>query len=116
MERFPTPELLAKASRSKLQKWMHAHKLWFAQKNQERLEILLAPALKASAATVRAKSLLAVSLSKMPCRQEPTHLPLGPSLLHGPPEKGQNPRLRLALSRPALAQNPLENVADTPPL
>lgn len=47
---------------------------------------------------------------------EPPVLPVGGDLLRYAPQTRQEPRLRVAMPRPALAENPLENVADRHPL
>ena len=66
MLQFPTPLRLQNAGKRQWQKFLHAHKLWRPQTVERRMEIFArADALRASAAVVSAKSLLALSLAKV---------------------------------------------------
>jgi transposase len=63
---FPTPEILLKRWRSRWEKFLHKHKLWRPQTAEKRLEIFArADQFRGSSAVTAAKSLLAVSLSRM---------------------------------------------------
>jgi transposase len=63
---FPTPEILLKRKRSRWEKFLHKHKLWRPQTVEKRLEIFArADQFRGSPAVTAAKSLLAVSLSRM---------------------------------------------------
>jgi hypothetical protein len=63
---FPTPADLAKAGKRKWQNFLHLHKLWRPETAPQRLELWAqGQQLNASAATVTAKSLLALSLVKV---------------------------------------------------
>ena len=66
LERFPTPELLAKAGKRKWQNFLHSRRLWGSDQGPRRMEVFdHATQLSGSAPTARAKSLLALSLVKM---------------------------------------------------
>jgi transposase len=66
LERFPSPELLAQAGKRKWQNFLHSRRLWGSDQGPRRMEIFAhATELSGSAPTVRAKSLLALSLVKM---------------------------------------------------
>ncbi len=63
---FPTPEALVKAGRRRWEKFLHTHRLWRPETVEKRLKLFAeAEQFKASAPIVRAKSQLAVSLSKL---------------------------------------------------
>jgi transposase len=63
---FPTPAALVTAGRRKWEKFLHVHKLWRPETTEKRLAIFAqAQALSSTAATVAAKSLLAVSLARV---------------------------------------------------
>jgi transposase len=63
---FPTPEALVKAGQRRWQKFLHTHKLWRPETAQKRLDIFgQADQFKASAAIVKAKSQLALSLCRL---------------------------------------------------
>ena len=63
---FPTPQALVKAGKRRWEKFLHTHKLWRPETAQKRLELFAkADQFKASDPIVRAKSQLAVSLSKL---------------------------------------------------
>jgi len=65
VEAFPTPDALVKAGRRRWEKFLHAHKLWRPQTCEMRLaQFAKAADFPASAAVVKAKSRLAVSLVK----------------------------------------------------
>jgi len=66
VQRFPSPELLAKAGKRQWQKFLHARRLWGSDKGPRRMEIFAhATELSGSAPTAKAKSLLALSLVQM---------------------------------------------------
>ena len=66
LERFPSPELLAQAGKRKWQNFLHSRRLWGSDQGPRRMEIFAhATELSGSAPTVKAKSLLALSLVKM---------------------------------------------------
>ncbi|HVW49809.1 MAG TPA: IS110 family transposase [Trinickia sp.] len=66
VQRFPTPAQLQQAGRRQWEKFLHAHKLWRPQTAERRLAVFArATALSGSAATVAAKSLLAVTLARL---------------------------------------------------
>jgi transposase len=66
LQRFPTPELLAKAGKRQWQKFLHARRLWGSDRGPRRMEIFAhATELSGSAPTASAKSLLALSLVQM---------------------------------------------------
>jgi len=66
VERFPTPQQLAKAGRRTWEKYLHIHKLWRAQTASRRMEIFArADQFCGGAAVTAAKSRLAVSLVKL---------------------------------------------------
>jgi len=63
---FPTPEALTKAGRRRWEKFLHSHRLWRAETVEKRFAAFeRAEELKASAGISKAKSQLAVSLSKL---------------------------------------------------
>lgn len=63
---FPTPADLAKAGKRQWQNFLHRHKLWRPQTAPQRLELWAqGQQLNASAATITAKTLLALSLVKV---------------------------------------------------
>ncbi|HWH71618.1 MAG TPA: IS110 family transposase [Candidatus Sulfotelmatobacter sp.] len=63
---FPTPQELVKAGKRRWEKFLHQHKLWRPETAQKRLQTFAqADQFKASDPIVRAKSQLAVSLSKL---------------------------------------------------
>jgi len=65
VERFPTPQALLKAGKRRWEKFLHTHKLYRSQTYGHRLETFAqAGAFCGGEAVTRAKSLLAVSLSK----------------------------------------------------
>ncbi|MBV8968412.1 MAG: transposase, partial [Verrucomicrobia bacterium] len=66
LQRFSTPQLLASAGQRRWQNFLHSHRLWSADQGPRRLEIFArASQFTGSAATVKAKSLLATSLVRM---------------------------------------------------
>jgi len=66
LERFPTPEALAKAGPRKWENFLHCHRLYRPQTHAARMESLSqASQFRSSAAVTRAKSLLVLSLVKM---------------------------------------------------
>jgi len=66
VERFPTPQVLAKAGPRKWEAFLHCHKLYRPQTHQRRLECFTkALEFSSSPAVARAKSLLALSLVKL---------------------------------------------------
>jgi len=66
VEAFPTPEALVKAGPRQWKKFLHVHQLWREATAEKRLEIFAqATALQGGAATVAAKSFLAVALAKV---------------------------------------------------
>ena len=66
LQRFPTPESLAQAGKRKWQNFLHSRRLWGSEEGPRRMEIF-AHALEfaGTAPTVKAKSLLALSLVQM---------------------------------------------------
>jgi hypothetical protein len=66
LERFPTPDSLAKAGKRKWQNFLHSRRLWGSDQGARRMEIFArAEQFAGSPATIKAKSLLALSLVKM---------------------------------------------------
>lgn len=66
VERFPTPQTLARAGRRQWEEFLHAHKLWREATAESRRAIFQhAEQLQGSPPTVAAKSLLAVSVVKL---------------------------------------------------
>jgi hypothetical protein len=66
LERFPTPEALAKAGKRRWQNFLHSRHLWVSDQGARRMEIFArAQEFAGTPATIKAKSLLAVSLVKM---------------------------------------------------
>lgn len=66
LERFSTPETLVQAGRKKWEKFLRAHQFWRADTCEQRLDIFAhALDLQGNAATVAAKSFLAVALAKV---------------------------------------------------
>jgi transposase len=66
LQRFATPELLAQAGKRQWQKFLHTRRLWGTDQGPRRMEIFArASALRGSAPTASAKSLLALSLVQM---------------------------------------------------
>jgi transposase len=66
VQRFPTPESLAKAGKRKWQNFLHSRRLWGSQHGPRRMEIFAhATEFTGTPPTVKAKSLLALSLVKM---------------------------------------------------
>jgi transposase len=66
LQRFPTPHLLADAGKRRWENFLHSRRLWNADQGPRRLEIFArASEFAGTAATVKAKSLLAVSLVDM---------------------------------------------------
>ena len=65
VQRFPTPQALAKAGKRRWQKFFHTHKLYHPATAEKRLEIFAqATAFCGNEAVTKAKSMLAVSLGK----------------------------------------------------
>ena len=65
VQRFPTPQALAKASKRRWQNFFHTHKLYHPATAEKRLEIFArATAFCGNEAVTKAKSMLAVSLAK----------------------------------------------------
>lgn len=63
---FPTPAALQTAGRRRWEKFLHTHKLWRSATLEPRLAVFArATALSGSAATVAAKTLLAVTLARL---------------------------------------------------
>ena len=63
---FPTPAALVKAKKGRWKRFLHTHKLWRPETSERRLEIFArADQFQGTPAIVAAKSLLALSLSKM---------------------------------------------------
>jgi hypothetical protein len=66
LQRFPTPELLVQASKRQWQKFLHSRRLWGSDQGPRRMEIFArATEFAGTAPTVKAKSLLALSLVQM---------------------------------------------------
>jgi Transposase len=66
VERFPTPAVLAQAGKRKWQNFLHSRRLWGSDKGPRRMEIFArATEFAGTLATVKAKSLLALSLVQM---------------------------------------------------
>jgi hypothetical protein len=66
LERFPTPHELAKAGKRKWQNFLHSRRLWGSNEGTRRMEIFArAIEFAGSLPTVKAKSLLALSLVQM---------------------------------------------------
>lgn len=66
LERFPTPELLAQAGKRQWEKFLHTRRLWGSDQGLRRLELFAhATEFAATPPTVKAKSLLALSLVQM---------------------------------------------------
>src|SRR6266403_5441911 len=66
LQRFPTPELLAQAGKGQWQKFLHSRRLWGSDQGPRRMEIFAhATEFAGTAPTVKAKSLLALSLVQM---------------------------------------------------
>jgi len=66
IERFPTPDSLAKAGKRRWQNFLHSRRLWGSDQGPRRMEIFArAEEFAGTPATRRAKSLLALSLVKM---------------------------------------------------
>jgi hypothetical protein len=66
LQRFPSPELLAQAGKRKWQNFLHSRRLWGSDEGPHRMEVFAhASELSRSAPTVKAKSLLALSLVQM---------------------------------------------------
>jgi hypothetical protein len=66
LQRFQTPELLAQAGKRKWQKFLHSRRLWGSDEGPRRMEIFAhATEFAGTAPTVKAKSLLALSLVQM---------------------------------------------------
>ena len=66
LERFPTPQALAQAGKRKWQNFLHSRRLWGSDQGPRRMEIFArATEFAGSAPTVKAKSLLALSLVQM---------------------------------------------------
>jgi len=65
---FPTPQVLVTAGKRRWEKFLHTHKLWRPETAEKRLKLFAqADQFKASEPIIRAKSQLAVSLSKLLC-------------------------------------------------
>jgi transposase len=65
-ERFPTPQALAQAGERKWQNFLHSRRLWGREEGPRRMEIFArATEFAGTAPTVKAKSLLALSLVQM---------------------------------------------------
>jgi transposase len=63
---FPTPQALSQAGQRRWEKFLHSHRLWRSQTVETRLAAFAqAEQFKASAAIIRAKSQLALSLCKL---------------------------------------------------
>src|SRR3984893_4195105 len=66
LQRFPTPESLAQAGKRQWQKFLHSRRLWGSDQGPRRMEIFArATEFAGTAPTVKAKSLLALSLVQM---------------------------------------------------
>jgi len=66
LQRFPTPESLAQAGKRQWQKFLHSRRLWGSDQGPRRMEIFAhASEFAGTAPTVKAKSLLALSLVEM---------------------------------------------------
>ena len=66
LERFPTAQALAQAGQRKWQNFLHSRRLWGSDQGPRRMEILArATEFAGTAPTVKAKSLLALSLVQM---------------------------------------------------
>jgi len=66
LQRFPTPDALAQAGKRKWQNFLHSRRLWAGQEGTRRMEIFArATEFAGSPPTVKAKSLLALSLVQM---------------------------------------------------
>jgi hypothetical protein len=66
LQRFPTAQVLAQAGKRKWQNFLHSRRLWGRDQGPRRMEVLArATEFAGTAATVKAKSLLALSLVEM---------------------------------------------------
>jgi hypothetical protein len=66
LQRFPTAEALAQAGKRQWQKFLHSRRLWGSDQGPRRMEIFAhASELAGTPPTVKAKSLLALSLVQM---------------------------------------------------
>jgi len=66
LQRFPTPHALAQAGKRKWQNFLHSRRLWGGDQGPRRMEILArATECAGTVPTVKAKSLLALSLVQM---------------------------------------------------
>jgi transposase len=66
IERFPTPDSLARAGKRKWQNFLHSRRLWGSNQGPRRMEIFAhAGQFAGTPATIKAKSLLALSLVQM---------------------------------------------------
>jgi Transposase IS116/IS110/IS902 family len=66
LQRFPTPELLVQAGKRQWEKFLHARRLWGSDQGPRRMEIFAhATEFAGTPPTVKAKSLLALSLVQM---------------------------------------------------
>jgi hypothetical protein len=66
LERFPTPQALVQAGKRKWQNFLHSRRLWGSDQGPRRMEIFArATQFAGTAPTVKAKSLLALSLVQM---------------------------------------------------
>src|SRR5262249_17048814 len=66
LQRFPTPHVLTDAGKRRWENFLHSRRLWSADQGPRRMEIFArASQFAGTAATVKAKSLLAVSLVHM---------------------------------------------------
>src|SRR5262252_1925621 len=66
LQRFPTPQALAQAGKRKWQNFLHSRRLWGRDQGPRRMEIFArATEFAGTAASVKAKSLLALSLVQM---------------------------------------------------
>jgi transposase len=66
LQRFPTPDALAQAGKRQWQKFLHSRRLWGSDEGLRRMEIFAhASEFAGTPPTVKAKSLLAVSLVQM---------------------------------------------------
>ncbi len=66
LQRFPTPQALAQAGKRKWQNFLHSRRLWGSDEGPRRMEIFArATEFAGTAPTVKAKSLLALSLVEM---------------------------------------------------
>ena len=66
LQRFPTPEVLTQAGKRQWQKFLHSRRLWGSDQGPRRMEVFAhASDFAGSAPTMKAKSLLALSLIQM---------------------------------------------------